>query len=65
MTEPGLFFLATTGGPSPAVAYVRRSTACQGHSTDKQLERIRKFAAHRGIKIMQVFADKGPRGETR
>lgn len=46
----------------PAVAYVRMSTEHQQYSTANQLDRIREFAARRGMEITRIFADEGKSG---
>lgn len=52
-------------GPSgliPVAAYVRMSTEHQQYSTENQLDRIREYAARRGMEIARVFADEGKSG---
>jgi DNA invertase Pin-like site-specific DNA recombinase len=44
-------------GLIPVVAYVRMSTEPPHYSTEHQLDRIREFAAGRGMEIIRVFAD--------
>ncbi len=46
----------------PAAAYVRMSTEHQQYSTENQLDRIKEFAARRGMEIILVFADEGKSG---
>ncbi|MEN9404074.1 MAG: hypothetical protein RL091_2777 [Verrucomicrobiota bacterium] len=46
----------------PAVAYVRMSTEHQQYSTHNQMDRIREFAARRGLSINRIFADEGKSG---
>jgi DNA invertase Pin-like site-specific DNA recombinase len=47
---------------TPVAAYVRMSTEHQQYSTENQLDRIKEFAARRGMQIVQVFADEGKSG---
>jgi len=54
--------LAPTGAPVPVAAYVRMSTEHQQYSTENQLDRIKEYAARRGMEIVQVFADEGKSG---
>jgi len=46
----------------PVAAYVRMSTEHQQYSTENQLDRIKEFAARRGMQIVRVFADEGKSG---
>jgi DNA invertase Pin-like site-specific DNA recombinase len=46
----------------PVAAYVRMSTEHQQYSTENQLDRIKEFAARRGMEIVRVFADEGKSG---
>lgn len=46
----------------PAAAYVRMSTEHQQYSTENQLDRIKEYAARRGMKIVRVFEDAGKSG---
>ena len=46
----------------PVAAYVRMSTEHQQYSTSNQLDRIKEFAAKRGMNIVRVFADEGKSG---
>jgi DNA invertase Pin-like site-specific DNA recombinase len=46
----------------PAVAYVRMSTEHQQYSTSNQLDRIKEYAARRGMEILRVYADEGKSG---
>jgi DNA invertase Pin-like site-specific DNA recombinase len=46
----------------PAVAYVRMSTEHQQYSTHNQMDRIRDFAARRGLSIIRTYADEGKSG---
>jgi len=55
-------FGAVTGGPIPVAAYVRMSTEHQQYSTENQLDRVREYAARRGMEIVRVFADEGKSG---
>lgn len=48
--------------PIPAVAYVRMSTEHQQYSTANQLDRIREYAARRGLEIIRTYADEGKSG---
>ena len=43
----------------PAAAYVRMSTEHQQYSTENQLDRIKEYAARRGMEIVRVFEDSG------
>jgi DNA invertase Pin-like site-specific DNA recombinase len=49
-------------GLLPVVAYVRMSTEHPHYTTEHQLDRIREFAAGRGMEIIRVFADDGKNG---
>jgi DNA invertase Pin-like site-specific DNA recombinase len=49
-------------GAIPVAAYVRMSTEHQQYSTSNQLDRIKDFAAKRGMNIVRVFADEGKSG---
>ena len=53
---------AATGGLTPVAAYVRMSTEHQQYSTENQLDRIKEYAASRGMQIVRVFADEGKSG---
>ena len=53
---------AATGGLTPVAAYVRMSTEHQQYSTENQLDRIKEYAARRGMGIVRVFADEGKSG---
>lgn len=55
--SPGL-----AGGLIPVAAYVRMSTEHQQYSTSNQLDRIKEYAARRGMNISRVFADEGKSG---
>lgn len=46
----------------PVAAYVRMSTEHQQYSTENQQDRIREYAARRGMVIVRVFADEGKSG---
>lgn len=46
----------------PVAAYVRMSTEHQQYSTENQLDRIKEYAARRGMEIVRVFADDGKSG---
>jgi DNA invertase Pin-like site-specific DNA recombinase len=45
-----------------AVEYVRMSTEHQQYSTENQSEKIREYAARRGIQIIKTYADAGKSG---
>jgi DNA invertase Pin-like site-specific DNA recombinase len=45
-----------------AVEYVRMSTEHQQYSTENQADKIREYAAHRGIEIVKTYADAGKSG---
>lgn len=45
-----------------AAEYVRMSTEHQQYSTLNQAEKIREYAAHRGIEIVRTYADDGKSG---
>jgi DNA invertase Pin-like site-specific DNA recombinase len=45
-----------------AAEYVRMSTEHQQYSTENQADKIREYAAHRGIKIVKTYADSGKSG---
>jgi len=45
-----------------AVEYVRMSTEHQQYSTENQSDKIREYAAHRGIEIVRTYADAGKSG---
>ena len=51
-----------TGALIPAAAYVRMSTEHQQYSTENQLDRIKEYAARRGMQIVRVFEDAGKSG---
>jgi DNA invertase Pin-like site-specific DNA recombinase len=53
---------AATGGLIPVAAYVRMSTEHQQYSTENQLDRIKEYAARRGMEIIRIFADEGKSG---
>ena len=46
----------------PAAAYVRMSTEHQRYSTENQLDRIKEYAARRGMSVVRVFEDAGKSG---
>ncbi|SFB02413.1 Site-specific DNA recombinase [Collimonas sp. OK607] len=53
------------GEPPPqlrAVEYVRMSTEHQQYSTENQSDKIREYAAARGIEIVRTYADAGKSG---
>ncbi|OFZ88113.1 MAG: serine recombinase, partial [Betaproteobacteria bacterium RIFCSPLOWO2_02_FULL_62_79] len=45
-----------------AAEYVRMSTDHQQYSTDNQRDKIREYAARRGIEIVRTYADEGKSG---
>ena len=45
-----------------AAQYVRMSTEHQQYSTENQRDKIREYAAKRGIEIVQTYADEGKSG---
>src|ERR1700722_10680096 len=45
-----------------AVEYVRMSTEHQQYSTENQSDKIREYAARRGIEIVRTYADAGKSG---
>ncbi len=45
-----------------AVEYVRMSTEHQQYSTENQSDKIREYAARRGIEIVRTYADSGKSG---
>lgn len=45
-----------------AAEYVRMSTEHQQYSTQNQADKIREYAAHRGIEIVRTYADEGKSG---
>ena len=47
-----------------AAAYVRMSTEHQQYSTENQLDRIKEYAARRGMEIVRVYQDDGKSGLT-
>jgi DNA invertase Pin-like site-specific DNA recombinase len=53
-----------TDQPSPfrGAEYVRMSTEHQQYSTENQADKIREYAARRGIKIVRTYADEGKSG---
>ena len=51
-----------TSAAVPVAAYVRMSTEHQQYSTENQLDRIKEYAARRGMEIMRTFADEGKSG---
>ncbi len=53
---------AATGHRTPVAAYVRMSTEHQQYSTENQMDRIREYAARRGMEIVRIFADEGKSG---
>ena len=64
MSGPTQLPLPTVTAPAaiPAAAYVRMSTEHQQYSTSNQLDRIKEYAARRGMNISRVFADEGKSG---
>lgn len=61
-SHPQLTLPASPDGPLPVAAYVRMSTEHQQYSTENQLDRIKEYAARRGMAIVRVFADEGKSG---
>jgi DNA invertase Pin-like site-specific DNA recombinase len=59
---PQMVLPASPEGPVPVAAYVRMSTEHQQYSTENQLDRIKEYAARRGMAIVRVFADEGKSG---
>src|SRR5471032_1577395 len=53
---------ATVHNLIPVAAYVRMSTEHQQYSTENQLDRVKEYAARRGMEIVRVFADEGKSG---
>jgi DNA invertase Pin-like site-specific DNA recombinase len=51
-----------TDGVVRAVEYVRMSTEHQQYSTQNQVEKIREYAALRGIEVVRTYADEGKSG---
>ncbi len=45
-----------------AAQYVRMSTEHQQYSTENQGDKIKEYAAHRGIEIIKTYADEGKSG---
>lgn len=45
-----------------AAEYVRMSTEHQQYSTQNQVDRIREYAAQRGIEVVRTYADEGKSG---
>jgi DNA invertase Pin-like site-specific DNA recombinase len=45
-----------------AAEYVRMSTEHQQYSTQNQNDKIREYAAQRGIEIVKTYADEGKSG---
>ena len=52
----------TEGTRVRAAQYVRASTENQQYSTKNQADAIRRYAAHRGIEIVRMYADEGRSG---
>jgi DNA invertase Pin-like site-specific DNA recombinase len=50
------------GPPFRAAEYVRMSTEHQQYSTENQADRIREYAAKKGIQIVRTYADEGKSG---
>ena len=65
-SQPPSSPLATAAAPGdgliPVAAYVRMSTEHQQYSTENQLDRIKEYAARRGMEIIEVFTDAGKSG---
>jgi DNA invertase Pin-like site-specific DNA recombinase len=53
---------AAPGPLMPVAAYVRMSTEHQQYSTENQLDRIKEFAALRGMEVVRIFSDEGKSG---
>lgn len=53
---------STNTAATPAAAYVRMSTEHQQYSTENQLDRIKEYAARRGMEIVRIFEDSGKSG---
>ena len=53
---------ATQASLFRAVEYVRMSTEHQQYSTENQADKIREYAARRGIEIIKTYADEGKSG---
>lgn len=53
---------ATQASIYRAVEYVRMSTEHQQYSTENQADKIREYAARRGIEIIKTYADEGKSG---
>lgn len=51
-----------TPTPLRAVEYVRMSTEHQQYSTENQRDKIREYAARRGLEIIRTYADEGKSG---
>jgi DNA invertase Pin-like site-specific DNA recombinase len=51
-------FAVSIGGLIPVAAYVRMPTEHQQYPTENQLDRIKEYAACRGMEIVRIFADK-------
>src|SRR5881397_3001913 len=45
-----------------AAQYVRMSTEHQQYSTENQRDKIREYAARRGLEIVRTYADEGKSG---
>ena len=45
-----------------AAQYVRMSTEHQQYSTENQADKIKEYAARRGIEIIKTYADEGKSG---
>lgn len=45
-----------------AAEYVRMSTEHQQYSTENQADKIREYAAQRGVDIIRTYADEGKSG---
>ena len=62
MTAQPQLLLPAADGLIPVAAYVRMSTEHQQYSTENQLDRIKEYAARRGMAIIRIFADEGKSG---
>ena len=53
---------STATAPMRAVEYVRMSTEHQQYSTENQRDKIREYAAQRGLEVIRTYADAGKSG---
>ncbi len=61
-SSPPATAAAPGDGLIPVAAYVRMSTEHQQYSTENQLDRIKEYAARRGMVIIEVFTEAGKSG---